>query len=268
MNRMPRSTPRLFRPGSPVIPRLALVVAALAFGPAMPATAKPTMEEDVMFSAARAGNISLFLAMVKAGANPTARDAGGNTALILAAQSDQPDMVREALSHSVDIDACGSLGMTALDIAAAHGAARSVERLLKAGADPSKPDRAGRSPLASALRGSHDAIALHLLAAGADPNVVDRDGIGPLHIAAERGSEEMTIALLEHGADPNALDQDKRSPLFVALFTHHREVAEAIVRRHQTDLRLVTQGYPPEFWAQQMGYDDIARSIGARIRRG
>jgi len=37
------------------------------------------------------------------------------------------------------------------------------------------------------------------------------------------------------------------------------------VRQRDTDLALVTQGYPPAFWAKQMGYEDIARSIAARL---
>jgi hypothetical protein len=33
-------------------------------------------------------------------------------------------------------------------------------------------------------------------------------------------------------------------------------------------LSLVSQGYAPAFWARQMGFDDIARSITARLRKG
>lgn len=117
---------------------------------------------------------------------------------------------------------------------------------------------------ASALRLDLPALAARLLTAGADPRIADRDGETPLHIAAERGDEKLAISLLQHGADPNALDHERRSPLFVALFTHHAEVADVLVRYRGTDLTLVTQGYPPKFWATQMGYDDIARQISDR----
>lgn len=232
------------------------------------AWANPSMEEEVMFSAAKAGNVALFQAMLKAGANANARDAVGNTALIYAALSDHDEMVREVLTHFVDLDVRGGTGMTALGIEAAHGSPLAVLRLLHAGANPSAPDAFGVTPLASALRLGRGPLALHLLAAGADPNLADRDGITPLHIAAEHGDADAVVALLMHGADPNRLDHDRRSPLFLALFGHHPEAAEALIRRRQTDLTLVTQGYSPEFWASQMGYEDIARSIKARIARG
>ncbi len=243
---------------------LVLLAAQMSAAPASAATA----EEDVMFAASRVGNVALFRDMIKAGAKVDARDAGGNTALVYATLSDSDDMVREVLSHHPDPDRRGSLGMTALGIATAHGALHTVGRLLRAGANPDVADASGVTPLASALRLDRGAVAERLLAARADPGLADRDGVAPLHIAAEKGDAAMTIHLLVAGADPNVLDNDHRSPLFLALFNHHREVVEAMVRRPQTDLALVSQGYSPLFWARQMGYEDIAQSIAARLRKG
>ncbi|HYA65327.1 MAG TPA: ankyrin repeat domain-containing protein, partial [Burkholderiaceae bacterium] len=111
-----------------------------------------------------------------------------------------------------------------------------------------------------------EAIAVRLLAAGAVPRRADVQGVTPLHIVAERGDEPMTRALLQHGADPNVLDHEQRSPLFLALSNHHPEVAITLAQSSHINLRLVTQGYPPRFWAHQMEYDDIARSIDERLR--
>jgi len=232
------------------------------------ACASPGPEEEVMLSAARAGNVVLFRAMIKAGANVHARDDSGNNALVFAALSDREEMLREVLGHKVELDARGSIGMTALGIATAHNAPQAVERLLRAGADPDRADANGVTPLASALRLGRPSLAARLLAAGANPRITDRDGVTPLHVAAERGDLASATALLEHGADPNALDHERRSPLFVALFFHHPEIADAIVGRRETNLTLLTQGYTPAYWAKQMGYDDIARSISARLRKG
>ncbi|HYA65207.1 MAG TPA: ankyrin repeat domain-containing protein, partial [Burkholderiaceae bacterium] len=89
---------------------------------AVAAGARTSPEEDVLRSAARAGNVALFRAMIKAGANFNARDASGNNALVFAALSDHDDMVREVLTHKIDLNVRGYVGMTALGIATAHNA--------------------------------------------------------------------------------------------------------------------------------------------------
>jgi ankyrin repeat protein len=245
------------------------VLAALACALLAPAAwAQTTAQEDVMFAATRVGNVALFRAMIKAGANITALDDAGNNALVLAATSNHEDMVREVLANHPDLDVRGGLGMTALGIATVRGATLEAQRLLAAGANPDIADANGVSPLASALRLGRGALATSLITAGADPNIADHDGCTPLHIVAESGDAQRVAELLRHGADPNVLDRDRRSPLFLAFFNHHREVAEVLVRRQQTDLALVTQGYSPAFWARQMGYEDLARSIAARLRKG
>lgn len=221
-----------------------------------------------MFSAIRTGNVALFKDIIKAGANITALDDGGNSTLVLAAMSNHEDMVREVLANHPDLDIRGNLGMTALGIATLRGANLEVQRLLAAGADPNVADANGVSPLATALRLGNRALARVFLAAGADPNIADHEGCTPLHTVAESGDEDLLKDLLSHGADPNILDHDRRSPLFLAFLNHHRGAAEILIRRRQTDLALVTQGYAPEFWARQMGYEDIARSISARLRKG
>jgi ankyrin repeat protein len=84
-------------------------------------------------------------------------------------------------------------------------------------------------------------------------------------LAAEQGNLAIATALLQHGADPNRRDKEQRTPLFVALLGQHPDVAEALIRAPMADLRLAT-GYPPLFWAHQLGYEQLAALIEQRLR--
>lgn len=219
-----------------------------------------------MLSAAKAANVALYREIFKQGANYGAGDESENNAVVFAALSDREDMLREVLTHKIDLAARGGLGMSTLGTATVHSSLQALERLLRAGADPDVADSSGVTPLASTLRLGRPQLATRLLAAGADPRRADPEGITVLHIAAEHEDAQMATALLDHGADPNTLDQEHRSVLFVALLNHHPQVAAVLVQRGQTNLRLPTQGYSRKHWAQLMGYDDIARSIDERLR--
>jgi len=151
--------PALRNPGRHAAAALRSVGVTMVLCIAVPCAASPSMEEEVMLSAARTGNVALFRSMIKSGANPGACDDAGNNALVFAVQSSHEDMLREVLGHRVDLDARGSAGITALGIAIIRGATHTVERLLRAGADVNVPDSNGTTPLASAMRLGRLAIA-------------------------------------------------------------------------------------------------------------
>ncbi|MFF3848836.1 ankyrin repeat domain-containing protein [Streptomyces sp. NPDC002328] len=95
--------------------------------------------------------------------------------------------------------------------AAASGDTRSVDALLRTGADPAKADTDGRTPLyAASVQGEAD-TARALLAAGAPPDA-QSGGLGsegtPLCAAACWGHTDTVRALLDHGADPNLREDD------------------------------------------------------------
>ena len=121
--------------------------------------------------AAAAGHREIVVLLLKASADPAARDYGGSTALHMAATG-------------------------------GHHAA--VESLLAAGAKPSPMNEAGDTPLHQAARGGHLETSRRLLAAGADPNARSACGGTPLHAAAAAGQPETAGLLLRHGALANA----------------------------------------------------------------
>lgn len=86
------------------------------------------------------------------------------------------------------------------------GSGPQVDRLLRAGADPTAADPDGTTPLyAACVQGSADA-ARRLLEAGAPPDA-ESAGLGaegtPLCAAACWGHIDAVRVLLAHGADPN-----------------------------------------------------------------
>jgi len=91
------------------------------------------------------------------------------------------------------------------------------------------------------------------------------DDAAPRRPKADAGESNVAQALLAHGADPNRMDRAGRSPLFVALFENHSAIADLLIRDRRTNLALASEGYPPRFWAAQLGHDMLAGMIDARL---
>jgi len=102
-------------------------------------------------------------------------------------------------------------GSTALILAAQTGSVESARLLLAAGADANDAGGDVKSALVMAAFSGHADVATLLLAAGADPNAAGA-GYTALHAAALRGDAALVKTLLEKGANPNAA-QTKGSPV-------------------------------------------------------
>lgn len=86
----------------------------------------------------------------------------GWNALHYAASGPSPDLVSWLLAKGAEIDAPSPNGTTALMMAAGYGPLTSVERLLKAGADPTRRNQQGLSAADFARRAGHDKLAQQL----------------------------------------------------------------------------------------------------------
>ena len=118
------------------------------------------------------GNTELVGALLEAGADPNTTLPGGETALMTAARTGRPEPVRLLLDHGAKVDVTERKDQTALMWAAAEGHTEVVRILLEAGADPHRALDSGFTPLFFASRNGHTETVGVLLAAGVGVNAV------------------------------------------------------------------------------------------------
>jgi hypothetical protein len=107
-----------------------------------------------------------------------------------AASQDHTDVVALLAARGADMSAADQSGATALHVTAAAGLGGMVRALVGHGANVSARDLAGNTPLHWACgEGAVDAAAA-LLEGGADVNATNEDDLTALHWAAERGHTE------------------------------------------------------------------------------
>lgn len=170
----------------------------------------------------RIGTDQAILALLSGGADPNVPDINGNSALHQAAKQPDAKVVDALLTAGANPNTRNRRGQAALHIAAQHSHATLVGILLDAGGNLLAHDNEGKVPLHyAALAGSAETVST-LLASGSDPNVQDNGGSTPLHSLVEpysaNGSPAEVIALLvEAGADMNAKDNKGRTPVDIAL---------------------------------------------------
>jgi uncharacterized protein len=115
----------------------------------------------------------------------------------------------ELLEAGADVSAAESNGTTALHWAVHHGSIELVQQLLKAGADVNAANRYGATPISEAAVLGDQALMQLLLEAGADPDTRNPDGQTPLMVVARSNNVETARLLLKYGADVNATEQWK-----------------------------------------------------------
>lgn len=187
-----------------------LTTLALAWLVAGSATAAPgaTADAVALSDAARAGNWERVRALVAGGLNGedvNGSDSDGTRPLHWAVRADELEVADLLLTAGADATARNRLGLTALYLAAANGNGPMIRRLLDHGADPRHMEETGETMLMVATRsGSADAVRA-ILERGADPNVTEPQlQLTALMIAAEGGATGAVRVLLEHRADIHA----------------------------------------------------------------
>ena len=147
--------------------------------------------------------------LIRLGSNVKARDKRGWTALMLAAQKDIPDIAKTLIDAGADVNAIATYPdiSTALTFVAINDGAATIKILAENGANLEIKNKAGISPLVSAiLRGSISAVE-EFIKCGANVNTQDNDGDTALiHTVANADTEEgiaIFRMLIKAGADPN-----------------------------------------------------------------
>lgn len=94
---------------------------------------------------------------------------------------------------------------------------KSVEALIKAGADINLANRQGNTPLVQAIQDSNEPMVRYLIEAGADINFCDEEWNTALHKACLANNELMVQILIEAGADLNLTNKLGNTPLVLAI---------------------------------------------------
>ena len=171
--------------------------------------AKPAPGTPVADAAMR-GDADAVRTLLKQGADPSAAQGDGMTALHWAAIQDRADLVGILAEAGANIEAATRIGrFTPLHVASREGSAAAIKALLAAGADPNATNGAGVTPLhLAAMAGTPEAINA-LLAKGA--HVDEREpafGQTPLMLAAAEGRTQAVKILIQRGAKVGALAKE------------------------------------------------------------
>jgi ankyrin repeat protein len=168
----------------------------------MLATANFAVAQSEVADAAMQRNSEEVRRLIQAGADVTASQSDGATALHWAAYHGSADLAELLLEAGADATAANRNGSTPMWLAASQGDATVIETLLDGGADANEPLPLGRRPLMLAARaGQVDAVRV-LLDRGADANASENErGTNALMQAADQGHANVMAVLIERGAD-------------------------------------------------------------------
>lgn len=208
---------------------VAILLAALGIAPA-------GAEGDAgarLRAAAEKGDAAAVGALVQSGASLDAKDAAGQTALLLAVAGGHLSVAKSLIEAGADINAQARNMDSPWLLAGASGRAEILKLMLARGPNLGLRNRFGGNALIPACERAHVEAVKVLLTSRIDVNHVNNlgwtclleivilgDG-GPRHV-------EVTKLVLAGGANPNIADKDGVSPLTHAKRKGQAEVAKLI----------------------------------------
>lgn len=155
---------------------------------------------------------------INAGHDAQSRSSGMKTTLMTAIIHNHSTCLQLLLNNGVDVNSIDTEGHTAMHFAAKHNRPRDLQLLLLNGSSIDKTStQKQRTPLHYAARFGHIKSVEILLRMGADINAVTKKGLTALIYAAKHGDFDMMKFLLDRGADVNLADINGRSALLHAV---------------------------------------------------
>jgi len=249
---------------------LSLTVSLRAAGPASIA------------DAARRGDRSEALTLIKQGADVNAPQGDGVTALHWAARQGDAELVTALVAAGANVRAATRFAVyTPLHLAAERGSAPIVKALLRSGAVVDAHTSTGATALMLASASGDTATIAALLDKGADVNAKESDRFQtPLIFAAANNRLDAVTLLIARGADKNAatkltdlsaLSRNGENPdgrnLAVKPETTPRTGSPKILvpgveRQHLFNEQVAWQGgMTPLLYAVRQGHVDVARAL-------
>ncbi|KAK1598852.1 ankyrin repeat-containing domain protein, partial [Colletotrichum navitas] len=205
---------------------------------------KDTIGETPLFSAVRRSVGPIFNHLLELGADVSATDTRGQTALFALSTTGYSlylaDKGPRLLQKGLDPMHRDNLGQTFLHVACQSAEVCRlyldfVREAVKFGLDVDALDGSGRTPLMNAARSGNQDFVLFLLTLGVDANKVDRDGRTPLTEAIRScngrsdGHDTVVHRFLEYGVKPHASSEAEHNPLFLAVEIAPHYVVEQLL---------------------------------------
>lgn len=190
----------------------------------------------------------LVLALLERGADPFVRDAGGRTAVHLAALHAHAALLEALLLRGLDPNAADARGRTALHELALHSdtvATPLARALLKAGADPERAAHDGQTALGAALAAGRQGLARALSWTQGFRHPGRRLLATDLPAAAAAGDRGAVALMLDVGLPIDARDAQGATALLRACGAGHLDVATALLDRGADPLLAAATGATP-----------------------
>lgn len=228
----------------------------------------PDLDQQLL-RACESGELEKVRSLLKQGANIDARHSvSQDTPLITAAREGYLDIVKCLLSRKKkpDVDACNSMGQTALHVAVKADETGVALALVAAGVLPDLTDRWLCTGLMYAAQNNNAEVIAALHGAGADMNLPNDNGASPLIHATKFGHAEAVEKLLACNADANARDDAGRTAVMHAANAGNEELVEIFIARN-VHLELTDkEGSNAASLARGRGKDAVAGRIEQALR--
>ncbi|XP_063925006.1 uncharacterized protein LOC135138908 isoform X2 [Zophobas morio] len=159
-------------------------------------------------------------------------------------------------------------GWTPLYSAASNGHEKTVELLVKCGAEVNRATNGGRTPLYTASSNGHEKIVECLVRHGAEINHVVDNGWTSLYAASSNGHVNVVEYLVNHGAKIYSADDAGWTPLYAAAANGRQNTVECLLKCGFEVNRAIPNGRRPLHEACLNGHEKTVECLvkyGAEI---
>ena len=220
-------------------------------------------QRNALMLAALKGHDSLVTQIVlMPGVNLNNKDVLGNTALALAAATDQLAIVTTLLERA-ELNVPNAIGSTPLIIAAEGGKDKIVELMLEKDADHEVQNHDGHNALSKAILHGHDRVVQMLLDHDAKYRATTLSPGNALHIAcaSEKTKPDLITILVKMSVEIDALDNNHATPLHKACKAGKPENVEALLALKADYTVKDRHGRTPLIVAWQNGHSNVVQLL-------
>lgn len=179
----------------------------------------------------REHQLQVLRMLLDAGGDVNSVDDKGRTPLMMAAETNNAEIVDLLLKNKADPNIKNQDGNTALHVAAQKGNHSIIQVLLLQGkTDPHILNKTDRTPLQVAVQNKQIDVVKIILNNVSNSPAKEADSTVALMLAAEAGYAPMITPLLASGLNVNTKDIDGNTPLMLASKNGHISVVVALLR--------------------------------------